>query len=175
MGSKNSGVLKGKKTGGAHTKRGLLLDAQNLGKKSDMPSAGDTARGFLSWAAEVFNYELFDERACRAWVFGRLHPEGARCPACELVLDGAGCQSFWAGRRCVCRRCGRKFTARSGTLLDGSQLDYRQVYVLAAFSKIGLTPARLAEILNVTPNTVRYWSLRFDVFNKNENENEGGR
>lgn len=143
------------------------------GNTMDGPQEPGGVKGFrLSEAAAAFSYELFDEAACRMRLLEKLHPDGARCPGCGLVLDGGARESFWAGRRCACGRCGRRFTARSGTVLDGTQLDDRQLYGLIVFINIGFTTARIAEILKVTPNTVRFWSQKFKILSNEYKKGE---
>lgn len=119
----------------------------------------------LSMASEAFTAGFLDEGACRAWVLSVLHPEGAHCPWCGLRLEGATEVSFWSGRRCSCPRCGRGFTARAGTFLHGAGLDDRQVVLIAMLLNEGLSPARVAALSGVHPDTVRLWALKFKVLN----------
>lgn len=118
----------------------------------------------LGAIAAAFSPDIFDEAACRARVLLKLHPDGALCPACGLALDGLTEKSFWAGRRCECGRCGRWFSARSGTFLDNAHLSYAQIIIIAALLREGLHPARIAAFAGVSADTVRIWSMRFKAF-----------
>lgn len=120
----------------------------------------------ISDVAQSFGPEYLDETACRARLINLLHPNGAFCPDCGLSLDGASKESFHAGRRCVCGRCGRWFTATSGTFLQGAQLDYRQVYLLATLidlMRTGINTQLLADIIDISADTCRLWMKRFDI------------
>jgi len=93
-----------------------------------------------------------------------MHGDNPACPYCGLRLEGATLKSFWAGKRCHCGRCGRWFTARTGTFLSAAELTYSQVFLLAALIPTGLTPARIAAFVGVSADTVRIWSKRFKSF-----------
>lgn len=113
-------------------------------------------------AAAAFGAKFLDEGACRDWVISRLHPDGARCPGCGLRLDDDS--GFNAGKRCVCGRCGKYFTATSSTFLQGAHLSYRQAFLLAVLIGRGFKPQGIAEVLNISVDTVRIWIKRFRVF-----------
>ena len=118
----------------------------------------------LNDAAASFSTAIFSEDAARAEVLLKLHPDGAVCPSCGLALDGPTERSFWAGRRCECGRCGRWFSARSGTFLDNAHLSYAQVILIAALLCEGLHPIRIAALAGVSADTVRIWNKRFKAF-----------
>lgn len=119
------------------------------------------------WATEVFCADDIDSsRSAPAITIG-LHGTAPRCPDCGHILSGKAAQSFFQGERCVCPACGRWFTARTGTFLQGSQLSYSQVFLMAVlidFMQNGLTPARIAQAVGVSADTVRIWIKRFKVF-----------
>lgn len=102
---------------------------------------------------------FINEDACREWAISRLHPGGAFCPDCGLKLDND--TRFRAGKRCHCGRCGRWFTATTGTFLEGAHLDFAQVYALALFIELGHTPARISSMLGISADTVRLWVKKF--------------
>lgn len=109
--------------------------------------------------------QIVDEDRARAWAIAQLHPFGARCPECGLSLDND--KPFLEGKRCACGRCGKGFTARTGTILQGAQLYYGQAALLAALVDImekGLTPARVGELVGVSEDTVRLWQKKFRAF-----------
>lgn len=109
--------------------------------------------------------KIVDEARARAWAISQLHPSGACCPECGLSLDND--ESFLEGKRCSCGRCGKGFMARTGTILQGAQLDYGQAALLAALVDImerGLTPASIGELVGVSEDTVRLWQKKFRAF-----------
>ncbi|MFQ5481026.1 MAG: MJ0042-type zinc finger domain-containing protein [Thermodesulfobacteriota bacterium] len=114
--------------------------------------------------AAAFSPASLDEHVCRLWLLSSLHPAGAVCPSCDSRLDVSQSRRFWAGKKLRCKTCGAWFTALTGTPLSGSKLDYRQVYLLAVlteFMAMELTPARVAEIIGVSADTVRFWIKKF--------------
>lgn len=133
-------------------------------KKSETTPVGNPASTrslSTETLAGLFSFSALDEAACRKLILDALHPDGARCPDCGLALDNPA--SFMAGGRCVCGACGRWFEARTGTFLQGSQFEYRQVVLLAAlahFMEEGLDTTSVARYLNVSTDTVRIWLKR---------------
>lgn len=113
-------------------------------------------------ALVYFDPDFFDEAACREWVISRLHPGGPACPGCGLKLDDD--KSFRAGKRCHCGRCGRWFTATTRTILEGTHLDFAQVYALALFIELGIPATRTASMLGISADTVRLWMKKFRMF-----------
>lgn len=109
-----------------------------------------------------FHPDFLDETACREWVIARLHPGGAHCPQCGLKLDSD--TAFRAGKRCHCGRCGRGFTATTGTFLEGMHFDFGQVYALALLIELKIAPAKIASMIGVSTDTVRNWQMKFRVF-----------
>ncbi len=118
-------------------------------------------------ALGILNTIFLDEGPCRSWVVNFMHYQRC-CPWCDAEIeDYATIGNFLGGRKCTCKRCARCFTARTKTFLEGSQLSYSQVFLMAALIDLmqnGITPARIAEIVGVSVDTVRGWQKRFRVF-----------
>lgn len=118
-------------------------------------------------ALSILNTIFLDDGACRTWTISSMHLERC-CPWCDAVIeDEATINNFELGRKCTCKRCSRCFTARTKTFLEGSQLSYSQVFLMAALIDLmqnGITPASIAEIVGVSVDTVRGWQKRFRVF-----------
>ena len=157
---------------GAHPDAGPVNPATGARPSLTGGSPAFASRSFftLKDAAASFSRSLLDEPARRAWVLRSIHPHGPRCPYCacepspteDRVID-----SFWAGRRCACKSCGRFYTARTGTFLEGAHLDYRQVFLLAVLVDLmqtGLDAQRVAGIIGISADTVRLWIKRFRAF-----------
>lgn len=113
-------------------------------------------------AADHLSADILDEALCREWIISRMHPDGARCPDCGLVLNDDA--SFRAGRRCHCGRCGRWYTATTDTFLEGTHLDFSQAYLLAVLIDLEVPPHRIAYCVGVSTDTVRIWVKRFKAF-----------
>lgn len=148
---------------------------ENSGKEALNGETGSRALKYFTTrqAAAAFTSDFLDKEACRAWILKRLHQD-ARCPDCRAAVEGAASkQNFWAGARCICRHCGRKFMAVSGTFLQGSQLHFRQVFMLAVLINLqnsGLDIKRIASIIGISPDTVRIWIKKFGGFEEDKVE-----
>ncbi len=129
---------------------------------------------FIEELSRTFSAKLFDEDACRQWVIGRLHLDGARCPGCNVPLqDKSTLANFWQGKRCCCKSCGRWFTAKTRTFLQGMQMEFRQVFLLAVLLDLmenPPTPELIARFVGVSLNTVSFWHKKIKVVEVVENE-----
>jgi hypothetical protein len=107
---------------------------------------------------------FFDEEICRVWILGRLHPDGAACPACLSPIAGeASLQSFWSGDRVRCVRCGKYFTALTGTFLAGGHLGYTQVILIGILIGSLADDSAIASIMSMSTEGVRLWRRRFEL------------
>ena len=135
----------------------------------DSANAGDAGFFTIADTGNAFCADLLDEAKCRAWVLEQLHPAGAYCPCCHVAIeDRTTLENFHQGERCRCKNCGKWFTATSRTFLQGTQLSYRQVYllaVLADFLSRGIDISSIGAAVGVSADTVRLWIRRFEVFN----------
>lgn len=129
---------------------------------------------FLEELSRAFSAKLFDENVCRQWVLRRLHQDGAHCPNCNVLLqDKTTLANFWHGKRCCCKSCGRWFTAKTCTFLQGTQMEYRQIFLLAVLLHLmenPPTPESIAKCTGVSPNTVSFWHKKIKVAEVVENE-----
>lgn len=118
----------------------------------------------VSDALAVFDAGFLDVRKCRDWVLKRLHPEGFHCPECgEAITDHTTILNLEAFNRKHCK-CGKWFTALTGTFLHGAQLEPEQVFLLAVLSGLGVDKKEIARILDIHPDSVRLWQGKFRAF-----------
>ena len=120
---------------------------------------GRKPRGLSAAAVlERFRFEVLDVDRCRELLIEVLHPRGLVCRVCGCE-DFSGIQEVTFRRfgRVQCRGCGRFFTARSGTVLEGSGLSEQQVVMIAAGVALGLHTPNIADLARVHPETVRRW------------------
>lgn len=106
----------------------------------------------------IFNCD-FDalENACRPLVMAHL---GVRdvCPRCRRELSPRVIDSWRAGRRIHCTRCGWCGSWRSGTVLSKSVLSCSQFYVLMGLFRAGACDNRkVGEFIGVSHETIRNW------------------
>ena len=123
------------------------------------------AQDFIKSVFENFTVELFDERVCREWILNKLHPEGAFCPGCGKPILSAKClQNFWSLKRVFCKDCKKIFTALTGTMLNGIQMDLRTLFVMAVFLQLGADRKVIAKLLKIHPETIRFWEMKFKAW-----------
>lgn len=122
------------------------------------------AHDFMKSIIDDFSVELFDERVCTEWILNKLHPEGASCPRCGKPITSEKClQNFWSLKRVFCKECKGIFTALTGTMLNGIQMDLRTLFVMAVFLQLGTDKKVLAKLLKIHPETVRFWEKKFKI------------
>lgn len=102
--------------------------------------------------------DLFDlfpsDQAAEEWFIAQRWPDGARCPRCDLddVLDGTSHRTM----RFRCRPCNRFFSTKSGSLMEGSKVGYRNwalaIYLVTTSLK-GVSSMKLHRDLGVTQRT----------------------
>jgi DNA-binding CsgD family transcriptional regulator len=61
-----------------------------------------------------------------------------------------------------CKLCDKWFTALTDTFLSCAQLNYRQIYLLALLLAIHKDNQTIADIMQVSPETVRRWRRKFE-------------
>lgn len=115
--------------------------------------------------AESFHYEQLKFAEVSRWLVTRLHPSGIWCPTCSADLGHSErrWQNWYALEQIRCNKCGKKFSAATGTILEGSKLEPREVYLLAFLLWLKIPTPRIADILKVDPATVRNWQLKFSA------------
>lgn len=104
--------------------------------------------------------EILDEEACRTWAIRRMHPAGPICPRCRVSPSGRQAETFAGGGRIHCNSCGAWYTARTGTSLEGSTLDWRQFRLLVIMIANGRPVTETADLCGVSSDTVRVWRRR---------------
>ena len=122
-------------------------------------------------AGDWFGYELIKYSECSRWLVTQLHPAGMLCPSCSVDMASIGRQheierrrEHWQALEQVrCPACGKKFTAATGTIIDGSKLEAREIYLLAVLLWLDVPARRIAEVLRIHPDTVRNWQLKFQA------------
>lgn len=114
---------------------------------------------------DLFSIELLDINRCREWVLQRLHPDGAYCPKCNRPIDNMDAQdSFWEGRRTHCKWCDKYFSARTGTVLNNTNLDVRVIYMILFLGALWGDEKVIAALLGIHVDTVRNWKRKRGEF-----------
>lgn len=107
---------------------------------------------------------FLDEELCRVWILGQVHERGVDCPGCGgEIVSKASLQSFWAGARVKCGRCGKYFTALTNTFLSGVHLSYSAMVMMAILIAAGADDATIAGLMHLSAEGVRGWRCRFKL------------
>ena len=95
------------------------------------------------------------------WTIDQLHPDGQRCPHCsEEIRDEKRMDRWYQCERIQCKHCGHFFTSLTGTILQSSPLDPREVYLLAVLSELEVPAAKIATVIDVHKDTIRNWQMK---------------
>lgn len=115
-------------------------------------------------AGAFFGMDLIKFEECAQWLVARLHPSGIICPGCSVeITDNKRRERFRSLEQIRCPECGKKFTAATGTILNESKLEAREIYLLAVMIWLEVPAKRIAEVLRVHPDTVRNWQMKFQA------------
>ncbi len=129
-----------------------------------------TSRTFGSFSPAdvlaIFGPGFLSPDVCRAWIYRRLHPEGAHCPGCGARIDRPeSLQRFWTGERLRCPACRKYFTAQTGTMITGTHMDPQQICLMALLIALHWSPAQIAKTIGECAETVRIWRRKFAALN----------
>ena len=97
------------------------------------------------------------------WFTEQRWPNGVCCPACGSVNVQTGCQHKTMPYRCREKECTKKFSVKTGTVMEGSKVGY-QDWVLGAFllmtSLKSVSSMKLHRDLGVTQKTAWFLAQR---------------
>ena len=97
------------------------------------------------------------------WFIKQRWPQGICCPECGSLNVLTGGKHKTMPFRCREKVCGKKFSAKTGTLMEGSKLGY-QDWITAMFlvstSLKGVASMKLHRDLDVTQKTAWFLSMR---------------
>ncbi len=97
--------------------------------------------------------ELLSEEECRVFFLGGLAPA---CPVCSAPYHAP--ERFYANLQCVCKSCGKKFFAITGTPFSAAKIGgFRGIFLMLLLIEMGWKTGRIARALGVDPHTVARW------------------
>ncbi len=73
-----------------------------------------------------------DDATAEAWFIGRRWPNGITCPHCGSTNVQSGAKHKTMPYRCREKECAKRFSAKTGTVMEGSKLGF-QVWMIATF------------------------------------------
>jgi len=108
-----------------------------------------------------FDVNVLNNETCKMWITERLHRNEVRCPRCGASLPGRLMYSFWDCKRIKCDKCGKYFTALTGTFLSGCHFSFREIFLLSFLLALGVPDKQIAATLKISAENVRLWKAKF--------------
>ena len=100
------------------------------------------------------------------WLTEQRWPNGVCCPACGSVNVQTGCQHKTMPYRCREKECVKKFSVKTGTVMEGSKVGY-QDWLLGAFllmtSLKSVSSMKLHRDLGITQKSAWFLAQRLRV------------
>lgn len=114
-------------------------------------------------AASALRGDMINESAAREWFLRLMHPHGPTCPGCG-TRDFTDRQriSFDHNGRVRCSVCTRFFTNRTGTIFEGTTINWENLYLMLALVGIGWSIDRVAMCVGVHRDTVKRWVRKIE-------------
>ena len=107
--------------------------------------------------AELFR-QFPDDAAAEAWFVATRWPDGPQCPRCESTNVQTGARHATMPMRC--RACRKRFSVKTGTAMEASNLGYQTwaiaIYLLTTSLK-GVSSMKLSRDLGITQKSA--WHL----------------
>jgi len=95
----------------------------------------------------------------------QMYPGGPKCASCGAPIIGRrSLVTFWRGERTYCAGCGCKFSPRTGTILDGSHLSFRQFEIMVTCFDLGVDDKPIAALIHIHPDTVATWRAKIKAW-----------
>ena len=122
--------------------------------------------------------DLFpDDLKAEEWFIGVFHPDGLVCPRCQsekVIRENKTKSQPW---RCRGKGCGRRFSVKLGTIMEGSKLGFR-IWAMALYFMVtnikGISANRLHREIGVHYRTAWYLGHRIREAFKRDPELMGG-
>jgi len=77
--------------------------------------------------------ELLNSQSCLNWLLLKLHPNGIHCYKCRQALPENSIKKFAELRRVQCKACGKRYTAFTGTIMEGAKISPDDFFPLSFF------------------------------------------
>ena len=107
-----------------------------------------------------------NDEIAEQWFTEQRWPNGVCCPACGSVKVQTGCQHKTMPYRCREKECAKKFSAKTGTVMEGSKVGY-QDWLLGAFllmtSLKSVSSMKLHRDLGITQKSAWFLAQRLRV------------
>ena len=104
-----------------------------------------------------------DNATAERWFIEQRWPDGVGCHYCGSVNVQTGCKHKTMPYRCREKECGKKFSVKTGTVMEGSKLGY-QDWIIATFQMLtslkGVSSMKLHRDLGVTQKSAWFLTHR---------------
>lgn len=104
-----------------------------------------------------------DDAAAEAWFVGLRWPAGIACHHCGSTNVQTGCRHKTMPYRCREKGCAKRFSVRTGTVMQSSKLGF-QVWAIATYLMAtdlkGISSMKLHRELRVTQKTAWHLAMR---------------
>ncbi len=104
-----------------------------------------------------------DDEAAERWFIEQRWPKGVCCPVCGSVNVQSGCKHKTMPYRCREKECGKKFSVKTGTVMECAKVGY-QDWIIAAFllmtSLKSVSSMKLHRDIGVTQKTAWFLAHR---------------
>ena len=104
-----------------------------------------------------------DDSAAERWFVETRWPDGASCPYCGSANVQTGARHKTMPYRCREADCGKRFSVRTGTAMEASNIGYRKwaiAYYLFATSLKGVSSMKLHRDLKITQKSAWFMAHR---------------
>ena len=107
-----------------------------------------------------------DDATAEAWFIERRWPSGIACPHCGSLDVQTGAKHKTMPFRCREKECAKRFSAKTGTVMEGSKLGF-QVWMIATFllstNLKGVSSMKLHRDLNINQRSAWFLAHRLRV------------
>ena len=107
-----------------------------------------------------------DDATAEAWFIKRRWPDGINCPHCGSVNVQTGAKHKSMPFRCREKECAKRFSAKTGTVMEGSKLGF-QVWMIATYllttSLKSASSMKLHRDLNINQRSAWFLAHRLRV------------
>ena len=107
-----------------------------------------------------------DDATAEAWFVNRRWPDGVHCPHCGSLNVQTGAKHKTMPYRCREKECGKRFSAKTGTVMEGSKLGF-QVWMIATYlmttSLKSVSSMKLSRDLDINQRSAWFLAHRLRV------------
>ena len=103
------------------------------------------------------------DEAAKKWFIKKRWPSGICCPICGSVNVQTGCKHKTMPYRCREKECQKKFSVKTGTVMEGAKVGYQDwitTMFLVSTSLKGVASMKLHRDIGVTQKTAWFLSMR---------------